>query len=576
MDLSPTALLAAASSDPDPDARRAAQKQIVGLSSLRVARVVTGTDAAAKLALLDEVGKQSDVPTAVLPILLASIGRPTGKDIEKILRKIRNHKARDLGPSVARGVGTFVTTVAADAGPREVLYMLDWAAGDELDDGEHVRPFVAAAITALGAIAGRALDDLWFATGMTQLFAIGGGDAEPLLGPWLADPHTAELVLRRMFDVHGQRMRTGRDRRFLDWLSALWVRTADRTVLAPALGIATSQNRSIDGKDEIFDWAWSRFVDHPGERVELYQAFESWRDDFIARRNATERARRPGGASAVDHLRVWGPLDLRRMPGVIEESARLATPADWPALVDEVFAIASNLQGDERMDGLVAICRIGHELRNRVGEDNAPPELEVAADRLVLHGAAVIGALKAEGLTIDSLIASRIEDLETSMKLVLRPRERRAASDRDARERAERDAQRERERRQREEEIRVIAEQQRLAVEEAQREAQRRQQAMLAALQGGATTAPSRTSEPQIEIESVDREPFFGAPLATLIDYTRFMVRVRHGGDVMAVMAEHGLDPLGFAACSQAWSQLIMKRPDLAQRFGALMGATWE
>lgn len=572
MDLTPNALIIAASSAPDPEARRAAQKQIVGMSSLRVARVVMGMIAADKLKLLDEVGKAADVPTVVLPVILAAIGRPTGDEIERVLRKIRNHKSRDVGPRVVREVGLFVTTVAADAGPREVLSMLDWASGDELEDGEHIRPFVTAALTALGTLSGKALDEWRFATGTTQLFALGGSDAEPLFGSWLADPHTAELVLRRMFDVHGQRMKKGPDRRFVDWLSALWIRTTDRSVLAPALGIATSQNSSIAGREVLFDWAWSRFVIHPDERQQIYRAFESWRDDFITRRNATERASRPGGKSAVDHLRVWGPLDLRRMPSVIEESARLATPADWPALVDEVFAIGTALRGEERMDGLVAICRLGHEVRNRVEAEDAPPELEVAADRLVLHGAHVIDALKSEGLHIDSLVASRIEDLETSMKLALRPRERRAESDRNDRERAERDAEREREQRRREDEIRAMLEQQRLAAEEAQR----RQQAMLAALQGGAMKAPSATSQPNIVIESLDREPCFGAPLATLIDYTRFMVRMRHGGDVMAVMAEHGLDPMGFSACSQAWSQLLMKRPELAQRFGALMGATWE
>lgn len=576
MDLPPNALLAAAISDPDPEARRAAQKQIVGMSSLRVARVVTGTVAADKVKLLDEVGKASDVPPAVLPVVLAAIGHPTGDDLERVLRKLRNRNSRELGPSVVRQVGEFVTTVAADAGPREVLSMLDWVSGDDLDDGEHARPFVAAAITALGTVSGTALDEWRFANGMTQLFAIGGSDAQALLDRWLADPHTAELVLRRMFDVHGQRMRAGTDRRFIDWLAALWTRTEDRRVLAPALGIATSQNRSIAGKDAIFDWAWARFVDHPDERAQLYQAFESWREDFITRRNATERARRPGGTSAVDHLRVWGPLDLSRMPEVIEEAGRLASHADWPALVDEVFAIASTLRGEDRMAGLVAICRIGHEVGRRVDADRAPPELEVAADRLVLHGAAVIAALEAEGLTIDALVASRIEDLDTSMRLALAPRERRAGADRAARESAERDARRAHEQQHREEEIRVMVEQQRRAAEDAQREAQRRQQEMLAALQGGASTAPSRTSEPAIEIESVDREPFFGAPLATLIDYTRFMVRVRHGGDVMAVMADHGLDPLGYAAVAQAWTQLIMKRPDLAQRFSTLMGATWK
>jgi len=569
MDLSPAALLAMATADTDPDMRRAAQKQIVALSSLRVARVLTGAAAADKLKLLDELGKTPDLTVAVLPLVLAAIGRPTGADLERVLRKVRNHKARELGTSVVREVGSFMNLVAADAGPREVLYMLDWVSGDDLEDGDPVRPFIVAAITALGTISGTALDEWRFATGMTQLFGVGGEVAEPLFDRWLTEPHTAELVLRRMFDVHGLRVRKGADRRFVDWIAAVWTRTADRSVLAPALGIATSQNRSIEGKATIFDWAWSRFVAHPDERAQLYQAFESWREDFIARRNATERASRPGGTSAVDHLRVWGPLDLRRMPEVIEEAARLATPGDWPALVDEVFAIANALRGPEdRMSGLVAICRLGHEVRNRVDDDGAPPELETAVNRFVLHGNDVVDALKAEGLQVDSLVASRIEDIETSIRLALRPREQRANADRDARERAER----EREQRAREEEIRLMVEQQRHAAEEAQR----RQQEMLAALQGGASNAPSGTSQPKIEIESVDREPFFGAPLPTLIDYTRFMVRVRHGGDVMAVMAEHCLDPMAFSTVAAAWTQLITKRPDLAARFGALMAATWE
>ncbi len=576
MELSPAALLAAAINDPDPETRRAAQKQIVALGSLRVARVVTGSVVADKLKLLDELCKQSDVPAQILPVLLASIGRPSSDDLDKVLRKIRHHKSTDLGASVTRAVGELVELVATDAGPREVLYMLDWASGEDCEDGAHVRPFVAAAIRVFSSISGTALDEWRFATGMTQLFAVGGDDAEGMLDHWLAEPHTAELVLRRMFDVHAQRSRKGNDRRLIDWLSALWTRTTDRRVLAPALGIATSQNRSIAGKEVLFGWAWSRFVDHPEERAQIYQAFESWRDDFITRRNATERASRPGGKSAIDHVRVWGPLDLGRMPQVIEESARLAAPADWPALVDEVFAISTALRGEERMSGLVALCRLGHEVRSRVENDDAPAELEVAVDRFVLHGKRVIADLVAEGLTIDSLVQSRIEDLETSMRLALRPREQRAQRDREDRADAERDAQRERERMAREEEIRLMVEQQRRVADEAQREAQRRQQEMLAALQGGASNVPSRTSQPNIDVESIDREPFFGPPLATMIDYVRFMVRVRFGGDVMAVMAEQGLDPLAFSTCSQAWTQLITKRPDLAARFGALLGATWE
>ncbi len=104
----------------------------------------------------------------MLPLVLAAIGRPSRTEIERVLHKIRNHESHDLGPEILREVGSFMNLVAADAGPREVLYMLDWVSGDQLEDGEHVRPFVAAANTALGTTRGTALDEWRFATGMTQ------------------------------------------------------------------------------------------------------------------------------------------------------------------------------------------------------------------------------------------------------------------------------------------------------------------------------------------------------------------------------------------------------------------------
>jgi hypothetical protein len=474
---------------------------------------------------------------------------------------------------VTEAVGVFVRATARDAEPRDVLDMVAWATGDELDDGDHVRPFVAAAAAVLERVPPSGLDELRFATGMTELLAIGGAELAPLLDRWLASPATAELVMRRMFDAHGVMQRRAADRRVVEWLAALWARTADKPALARAVGIATSQNGGISGREWFVDWAWSRFVAQPDERAAIHTAFASWWDDLVERRNALPRRERPGGASAVEHLRVWGAIDLGRWSAVIEEAARLAPVEEWASLVDAVFEIARAATGEDRMNGLVGACRIGHLVTNRVRDRDAPTTgLDPAVDRLVDNGRAVIAELRADGLEIDALVASRIEDLETSIRLSLEARERRVESERRATEREAEQRRREEEQRRREDDQR-----------RAQEEAQRRQAELAAALaaappppQPARPAGPGLYSMPITEITAIDRQPFFTGALPTLIDYARFMVRMRVVGDAMKVMAEHGLDPMGFSAVAQGWSQLIAQRPDVGQRFGALMMCSWE
>lgn len=563
-------LVSAASAPDDSDLRRAAQKRIAATASLRVARVVIGSSTKDKLAVIREIGGKDGVPAAVLPFVLASIGTPTGDELRSAYDQIRRHRARELGVVVTHAVGDFVRATALDAPPRDVLTMLDWAAGDDLDDGDHIRPFVAAAVAVLDRVPATGLDEYRFATGMTQFFALAGAEGSALLDRWLAAPATGELVLRRMFDAHDKRQKSGGpDRRVVDWLADVWVRTTDRDVLSGALAIATSQHGSITGRDWFVDWGWARFVAHPDERAALYRAFAPWRDDLIARRNAMPRRERPGGASAVDHLAVWGPLDLDRWTEVIEEAARLATVDDWRGLVDTAFAIAKAAPRDQRMAGLVGACRIGQLLTNRVREADAPPALDPAVDAYAAHATAVIGALRDDGLELDRLVANRIEDLETSTRLSLEARAKRIAA-------AEREAQRAEDQRRREEEQRRREDDQRRAAEE-----QQRRQAELAAALAAAPApppppaGPSLTALPQLELTPVDREPFFTGALPTLVDYARFMVRMRMVGDAMAVMRDHGLDPLTFSTVAQAWSQLIARRQDLAARFGAMMMAPW-
>src|SRR5262245_60478328 len=115
--LPPAALITAANADPDDAVRRAAQRRLVELSSLRVARTVLGTSLPAKLALLDEIGRTDGLSVTALPVVVAALGTPVGDDLRRALERIRRHKSRDLGVVGTGAVGELVRAVAIDAGP---------------------------------------------------------------------------------------------------------------------------------------------------------------------------------------------------------------------------------------------------------------------------------------------------------------------------------------------------------------------------------------------------------------------------------------------------------------------------
>jgi hypothetical protein len=576
----PSALVRTATTDPDPEVKRAAQKQLVAASSLGVARTILGGTFAEQLDLIVALTRRDPPPIGILPYVVAAIGTPTGPvgdDLRKVLDAVRRIRPRDAGIAVIAGVGPFVRDRARDATPRDVLAMLEWATGGgdgPLDLGAHADDYVAAAVAAMERLPAAGVEELQFAGGLEALLvtATGGGElARALVDRWITEPPTAGLILRRMFEAHDRRQRHGEDRALVRWLADAWDRLGGDAGFRDGVAHAVGQHRNVGGRDWFVDWVWSRFCERPDERAALYAAFEGWRDELIERRNATERSRRPGGASTVDHLRVWGAVDLERLGGVVEECARIATDAEWPAIVDAVFELAAGsgpARGDAARGALVGVCKLGHEVCNRGRDRDAPPPaIDAAVDRLALLGGAVIEGIRAEGLHVDAWFASRIEDLETSIRLPLEARARREAA---VREQARRDDERRHQREQVEAEVRrAQAEAQQL-----REEAARRQAELMAAL-GRPTTGLGASAMPQLELAPLDTEPFFGGAMPTLLDYVRIMVRLQRGGDALAVFADHGLDPVGFATASQPWGLLVAQRADVRDRFTALLTATW-
>lgn len=82
---------------------------------------------------------------------------------------------------------------------------------------------------------------------------------------------------------------------------------------------------------------------------------------------------------------------------------------------------------------------------------------------------------------------------------------------------------------------------------------------------------PPAPPPPEVDLAALDQlELLPDQPVSTLLGYVRVLDELR-GGDVLARLAARGLDPVRWAACAAAWSQLLGTRADLVQRLAVLM-----
>jgi hypothetical protein len=367
-------------------------------------------------------------------------------------------------------------------------------------------------------------------------------------------------------------------------LEAIWEGVARRDVWAAALAEATGQNRGMSGRDELAAWGWRRFCEREDERQALYQAFEAWRDDWIELRNAMPIDRRPGGASALAHLRLWAGLDVERLSATVDEAVRLARDDDWPGLVDAAFDLAEAAPHAQRLHALAGACRMAYEVTNRTRDDDTrgalPAGLATAADRLVARATALATRLRDTGAVIDQIVANRAEDLETCVRLIAEAHERRdaaAAYEAERAQRAQRAAEAEQARRAAEaEQARRAAE-----VELRRHAAPTTPTAPTAPAAPTAPTAPTASAEallmPAIDPDPIDTEIFFSSlPAPSLLAYARIFKRLT-SGDPNAVqsLASDGVPLEMIAVINQTWSALFASRTDLAIRFSRLISATW-
>jgi len=529
----------------DEQARRALVKR----TSLRTARAILGPAARDRFEALRELARGDGPAPAVGPLLAAVAADPDG-ELRRAAELVYRAGADRWGPPEREAIGAFAARHGARLGPDHALELLEWAARHRGD----LAGFVRGAAAALDDVPHDGWTQLAWRTGFEELVM---RDRERV-ARLAASPDSARAVARALLSAHARERGS-----CVPALEAIWEAVARRDVWAAALGEATAGSRGMSGRDEIVAWSWRRFCEHEDDRRELYRAFEAWRDEWIELRNAMPSERRPGGASAVAHLRLWGGLDVERLSIIVDEAVRLARDPDWPALVDAAFDLAEAAPHELRLHALAGACAMAHEITNRAREaSELPPGLAAAADRLITRAEALAGRLREAGAVLDRIVANRAEDLDTCVRLIREADARRA-------EVAAREAERAARARKAEEAERAAREVRKAAVEELRRHTPPVPPLL--------PRTPASPLAPELELEPIDREIFFPQlPAPTLLEYARLFKRLTSGDpEVMQSLAAVGVPMEMIAVVNQTWSTLFASRIDLAMRFSRLIAATW-
>ncbi len=530
--------------DGDADARR----QLVETANLKIARVALGDSPQQRYDALREL-ERGDGPAPELAVLLAGIAREDDGELRRALDLIRRNTRR-WGPPERAAVGQVVRRHGARLNPELALDVLDWAVGftDEVDD------FVHGIAPALAAAHADAFERFGWSRGF-QAFVL--ADRELVL-TWSASPPTASIVAKALFHAqsHGRSITSALER--------IWTHAPNRRAWVEALAAQTRASYGMSHRDEIVAWSWRRFCENEAERRELYVAFAAWRDLWIEQRNAMPAHVRPGGASAIAHLRLWGGLAVEHLSAVVEEVKRLARDDEWPELVDITFDLGSAAPRELRRHGLAGACAIASEVANRIRGGATGAGIAAAGDRVIARGEALARELRDTGAVIDEIVANRADDLELEARLIREKRERDAEAARRDAEYAVRAAER-------------AAEQARMAaeVEAAKQRAEGARRAAEEMRARAEAELRARVTPPKLATQPIDEEIFFSSlPAPTLLAYARLFKRLTSGPNAMQSLAAEGVSLEMIAVINQTWGSLFAQRPELALRFSVLISST--
>lgn len=570
---------------PDDRVREAALDTLGRLGSRVLHERLRAAPDEEKLGLLDVLRRPPDeaLSTALIHTLDGS-----GEEVQRrVLRFFTSSSSSQVSAPARARLGEALARSAL--GAEELFSALEWASDDPgsiaLALSEKLELTPRPALVAL-------LEAHRFT--LRRWIGAGGPRGHALLQRWLDDEALAPLALEAAIQAEAAAP-----------LLALW-NDADKPAVAARFRAAFERHRSSFLREQIVPVLWQRFKDHPAERAAVMNVLSVFRGEVQELRSLEPKAGPFGPRDLVSFYALYAlndPLGAPEHLAYALEQARLERGAarrdhaQLAALAELVLPHATRLAATHPCTaGRIAANLFSHTV-NALREHPRDAALVQAVGRLrAAHPAlsAAFDAARPEDPS-EARYSHLIEQLETELHLAAEAEERvrrqdeeqviRAAEQtaREARERAraaEARAQ-ELEARASATEARVTAAEARLQVVLAQlREAEERLGALREELRAGTPAPPPRRGPPRylpnVPLEGLDDEPLLpDQPLSTLLEYAGFLKQLGEGGDVMALFARHGLDPLRWAACSTAWSSILSTRMNVAMRFSAIFQATW-
>jgi hypothetical protein len=461
---------------------------------------------------------------------------------------------------------TWARSTLRELPAEDALRFLEWAAAaPDAGDSEAVRAFESAAAEALARATPPERARLLRGAEFVRFLSLAGPGETPLLHIWSRQEACAEPLLDTLASLTGRMDRWGQSTngQAARLLMAVWAPPARERLLGP-LAEAVRSWSGISGREELIEAVWRRFQESPEERADLLTTFEPWRRELWERQCAAE-------PDPLARFETWWRVDApTRLPERVNDLVRESPMKveDLPRRLARVWAAAeSRVDAWPRSTSLAvsyAAAVLSGELRS--GADALAPEAERFLAWFPDFERRVLAAPPAEGES--SYHRHFLEDLHVDVRLM---RERLVRLREDAERAREEELRRKvAESRRRDEERR--AEAARLDAERRAEEARIHSAKLLASLPPVTTVLPL----PGVPGLPIDDEVILdGARLPTLMHYVRLLKAMSGGADVLALFAAHGLTVETWTVECNAWGQAMIRRPDLAMRFGALMAAPW-
>lgn len=539
----------------DPAQAMLARRALAARGSVRLlARMASWGDADFALDVLRRLPAQA--PPGALSALFAVSDRVEGGLAEALHGWARSRTFAELSLEERALWADWALARLTLLSAEDALRFLGWAADAPASDRvEETRAFVSAVSESLAREPPSRRASRFQDAAFSRFLTLADEEDALRLHTWSREAPCTEPLLEAVLSLPsrqrgGEALPPDQGERLL---MALWKGESRERLLAPLAKAVRAW--SGGGQEAAFlDAVWRRFQQHPDERTDLLATFTPWRTALWERQQAE-------APDAVVCFQTWWPVDdPEQLPERVDALVRQSPPEDLSRRLEPVWKAAEARVDAWPRSTSLAVSYAAAVLSGAVRQ--GADALEPDAERFLSWFPGFRERVAAASPTSSERSYSRdfLEDIEVDVRMIQERLERRRQGEEQARE----------------------AELQRMVEASRQRDLERQRE--LLAGQVGApppprhdvAVVPLALLNPRGPVQPLDLEVCFPeARLRTLLDYTRLLKVMSTNNDVMAVFEAHGLSVATWTSEATAWGALLVRRPELALRFGELFQGPW-